>query len=158
MSTSSLLGELAKIHAILEEAGLSHALVGGLAVSVRAEPRATRDVDLVVDVASDPEAEQLVRRLAGHGYPLTALVEQDAVGRLATARLTSPGGVVVDLLFASCGIEPEIVQRADTVEIDDGISIPVAQAEELLAMKVLSMKPRREQDALDARLLMTRAC
>jgi hypothetical protein len=36
------------------------ALVGGLAVSVRAEVRFTRDVDLVVLVAGDSEAESLI--------------------------------------------------------------------------------------------------
>jgi hypothetical protein len=36
------------------------ALVGGLAVSVRAEVRFTRDVDIAVRVASDAEAEALV--------------------------------------------------------------------------------------------------
>ena len=35
------------------------ALVGGLAVSARAEPRFTRDVDLAVAVVSDDEAERL---------------------------------------------------------------------------------------------------
>ena len=47
-------------------ADLTHqrlALVGGLAVSARAEPRFTRDVDFAVAVGSDKEAEQLI--LAG---------------------------------------------------------------------------------------------
>lgn len=33
------------------------AVVGGLAVSVRAEPRTTRDVDVAVALAADDEAE-----------------------------------------------------------------------------------------------------
>jgi hypothetical protein len=39
--------------------GRRFALVGGLAVSVRAEVRFTRDVDIVVLVADDTEAESL---------------------------------------------------------------------------------------------------
>ncbi|MGH3896720.1 MAG: nucleotidyl transferase AbiEii/AbiGii toxin family protein, partial [Pseudonocardiaceae bacterium] len=62
------------------------ALVGGFAVSVRTEPRFTRDVDVAVLVEDDSAAERLVRSLIDGGYRLDAIVEQDAVGRLATAR------------------------------------------------------------------------
>ncbi len=62
-------------------------------------------MDVAVLVESDSAAEQLVRSLTADGYRLGALVEQDAVGRLATVRLLSPGadgvGVVVDLIFAT---------------------------------------------------------
>jgi hypothetical protein len=36
------------------------ALIGGIAVSARTEPRSTRDVDLAVAVGSDAEAEGLL--------------------------------------------------------------------------------------------------
>jgi hypothetical protein len=48
--------------ASLRPRGKRFALVGGLAVSVRAEVRFTRDVDLAVAVSSDAEAESLVHR------------------------------------------------------------------------------------------------
>src|SRR5258706_9470243 len=49
----------------LRSAKREFALVGGLAVSVRAEVRFTRDVDLAVRVADDADAERLMtdRRL-----------------------------------------------------------------------------------------------
>lgn len=68
--------------------GVDHALVGGLAVSVRCEPRFTRDVDLVAAVASDDVAESIVRALVGQGYEVQATSEQEAVGRLATVRVS----------------------------------------------------------------------
>ena len=71
----------------LTAAGKHFALVGGLAVSVRAEPRFTRDVDFAVAVADDPEAEALIYGLCKHGYTVAASVEHDARGRLATVRL-----------------------------------------------------------------------
>jgi hypothetical protein len=56
-----------------------------------------------------------VRSLLADKYRLLASIEQEETGRLATVRLGSPpavsGDVVVDLLFASSGIEPEIVRR-----------------------------------------------
>ena len=58
---SGLVAALRRIVSDLEEAGKPWALVGGLAVSVRVEPRTTRDVDVAVAVAGDSEAEALVR-------------------------------------------------------------------------------------------------
>ena len=92
------------------------ALVGGFAVSARAEPRFTHDIDAAVAVADDADSEGLVRLMLADGYRLLASVEQDETGRLATVRLASPlsgEDVVVDLLFASSGIEPEIARAAE---------------------------------------------
>jgi hypothetical protein len=130
------------------------ALVGGLAVSVRGEVRFTRDVDVAVQVRDDQATERMVRELRASGYGIVALVEHDEAKRLATVRLRSPSGVTVDLLTASSGIEPEIVARASAVDIDGVGALPVAQAEELIAMKVLSMNDRRLQDRIDAMKLL----
>lgn len=128
-------------------------MVGGLAVSVRAEPRFTRDVDLAMAVANDADAEALVRSLVASGYRVIASLEQEAVGRLATVRLQSPSegpeGVVVDMLFASSGVEPEIVRASEVLEALPGLPVPVARVGDLLALKVLSNGPERPQDQID---------
>ena len=74
----------------LSDSGTDCAVVGGLAVSVRVDPRFTRDVDLAVAVTSDEEAEQVVGALIQSGYHLRYLLEQTETGRLATARLVTP--------------------------------------------------------------------
>jgi hypothetical protein len=64
------------------------------------------------------------------GYEVGAIVEQEAVGRLATVRLTwraERHAPVIDLLFASSGIEAEVVETAEIVEILPGLPIPVAR-------------------------------
>jgi hypothetical protein len=138
----------------LRGAGRRFALVGGLAVSVRAEVRFTRDVDLAVAVHDDADAESLVYSLKSEGYTAIASVEHEARGRLATIRLRSAEGVKVDLLFASSGIEHETVERASMVVLPSVGAIPIARAEELLALKVLSMTEERLQDRIDARNLL----
>ena len=127
------------------------ALVGGIAVSARSEPRFTRDLDFAVAVADDATAERCVLSLRQRGYELHAAIEQSAAGRLSTVRLRRPGsGVIVDLLFASSGIEVEIVAAASEVEIAAGIVAPVAQLGHLIAMKLLSRddrtRPRDRED------------
>jgi hypothetical protein len=134
------------------------ALVGGIAVSVRVEPRLTRDLDLVVAVATDAEAEALVRALVAEGYGTTAFVEQERVNRLATVRLVAPAesakGIVVDLLFASSGIEPEIAAAAELLEVFPGLRVPVARVGHLITLKLLARDYRsRPQDADDLRAL-----
>src|SRR6266540_3857619 len=98
----------------LDALELGYALIGGFAVSIRTDPRFTQDIDLVVSVADDDAAELIVHRLAGRGFAILAVVEHEAQGRLATVRLELPGEAwVVDLLFASSGIESEIVLAAE---------------------------------------------
>lgn len=154
MNAPNLEAALADITLKLREMGRSFALVGGLAVSFRAEVRFTRDVDLAVVVDDDADFEALVFSLRSSGYVVVATVEQKQRNRLATARLQSPLGFVVDLMAASCGIEQEVVERATVLHMPDIGPLPVARVEELLAMKILSMSTRRLQDQIDARNLI----
>jgi len=149
---------LRQICADLTETGHPFALVGGLAVSARTEPRFTRDADIAVAVASDAEAEALVRSLRASGYEIEAVVEQEAVGRLATARLTrspQPTSPIVDLLFASSGIEAEIVAEAEEIELLPQLRVRVATTGHLIALKVLARDDvTRPQDIGDLRALV----
>lgn len=153
---------LRRIVSDLRELGRRFALVGGLAVSARTEPRLTRDADLAVLVADDRDAETLVRDLQERGWRVVAAIEQDAVRRLATVRLSLAGhdarGTVVDLLFASSGIEPELVAAADAIEAVPGFGVPVARLGHLIALKVLARDDRtRPHDRVDLAALLSRA-
>jgi len=131
---------------------LRWALIGGFAVSARAEPRFTRDVDACVLVHDDADAEAIVMRLGHRGYDVESLVEHAYVDRLATVRLRPPvsGGVLVDLLFASSGIEPEITRDAEQLELVPGLVLPVARVAHLVALKLLARDDTaRPQDAAD---------
>jgi hypothetical protein len=101
---SSLDHNLRQVSTDLTSIEQAFALVGGLAVSARAEPRLTRDADLAVTATSDSAAEQTVQQLVQRGYLVVATIEHDVTGRLATVRLSrddDDGRVVTDLLFAS---------------------------------------------------------
>ena len=94
----------------------------------------TREADLSVGVASYAAAEAVMDRLVAAGCP------------------------VVDLLFASSGIEAEVVNDAETLEILAGVRLPVATTAHLIAMKLLSRDDeRRPQDLVDLRALVGRA-
>jgi len=159
---SSLEAALRRIASDLTAMKRNWALVGGLAVSARAEPRRTRAVDVVVSVEDDASAEGLVLELQAKGYAVLMALEQQAVARLATVRMVSPGssehGIVVDLLFASSGIEADVADRAEQLEILPGLVVPVARVSDLMALKVLARDDRRRpQDLDDLRALLREA-
>src|SRR5262249_57193065 len=58
--------------------------------------------------------------------------------------------VMVDVLFATAGIEPEIVAAAEVLEVLPGILMPVATAGHLVVLKLLARDDEnRPQDATD---------
>ena len=59
-------------------------------MSVRGEPRFTRDIDIAVAVSDDAAAERLVAELQSRGFVVRLVLELQALGRLATVRLLAP--------------------------------------------------------------------
>jgi predicted nucleotidyltransferase len=154
---SPLAGLLRDIVGALEAVPPPFALVGGLAVSARTEPRFTRDIDLVVAVADDEEAEAVLRALAPP-YEVLVTLEHEALRRLAAVRLGQSGparaAAVVDLLFASSGIEAEVAAAATPLEVFPAVSLPVARTGHLLALKLLAREDTRPQDDVDLQALL----
>lgn len=149
-----VIGALRRVAADLAEVHRGIALVGGLAVSARAEPRFTRDMDFAVSVADDREAEHVVFLLRERGYRVRAVLENQLTGRLATVRLLPPHhedeDALTDLLFGSLGIEAEVVAGATPLDVLPGMSLPVSSIGHLIAMKLLSHDAeRRPRDAED---------
>ena len=137
--------------------GVRYAVVGGLAVAFRAVIRTTNDLDLAVVVNDDAHAESIVRSLIDLGYRAEVLLESDVSGRLATVRMISVGEreVFIDLLFASTGIEKEVFEGSNPIEIFPELSLPVASRPALIALKVLSADPdRRSKDITDLQHLL----
>jgi predicted nucleotidyltransferase len=135
----------------LGELNVPWVLVGGLAVSARAEPRLTRDVDVAIAATNDDAVESIVSSLLGRGYYMIAVLEQEAFGRMATVQLRprgqGRGQVVVDLLFASSGMETEVTRAAERLPILGELEVPVARTGHLMALKLLARDDRlRPQD------------
>ena len=141
----------------LDKSGRPWALIGGFAVSARTSPRFTNDVDMAVMVEDDQQAEAVVHSFLMAGYEHFSSIEHDN-GRLATVRLrrcVDNAHVTVDLLFASSGIEREIAQQAERLDIGVGLTLPVARIGHLIALKLLARDDlTRPQDLADLRSLI----
>lgn len=152
---ASVESALRRAAADLNAMGVRWALVGGLAVSARTIPRFTKDLDFAVAVGNDAQAEDVVHRLRARDYQPVEVLEQDYVKRLSGVRLAHGGSeVVVDLLFASSGIENEVVASADRLEVLPRLTIPVATTAHLIALKALA---GRNQDLTDLSYLIPAA-
>ena len=87
----SLAGLLTRIVAILDDSRIPYMLTGSLASAYYAAPRATQDVDLVVDMAQD-QARPLVHALEADFYVEEALAASGPVVELGvgTGRIAVP--------------------------------------------------------------------
>lgn len=153
--------------ACLREIGADFAMVGGLAVGIRTQPRFTMDIDLALAVADDDEAERILSSLLQDGFRPVMELDHAPTGRLATMRLAPPGirfvdmeeeqPPIVDLLFCACGIEDKVVSEAAAFAVYEDLSLPVAQIPHLIAMKTLSYSSRRMRDLGDLQALIQAA-
>lgn len=141
------LGELASA---LESLQIPYALIGGLAVSLRGEPRATLDVDLAVWVEADAlgaTVDALCHRFRSVSKDPAEFVRSTRVLPLMTSQ-----SVRADIVFGLLPTEREIVRRATPMTVA-GTSVRVASVEDLILMKLVS---ERERDQEDARRLLRR--
>lgn len=136
---------LADAVSFLQKEGVPYALIGGLAVSLRGQPRVTVDIDIVI-------AADLDRALA-----LAGTLEQtnfrplfDDVTDILQKTFILPlrhrsTNVKVDLALGLSGFERQAVARAERLELA-GSEVSVATAEDLVVMKVLAGRPQDEQE------------
>lgn len=140
--------ELRRVARVLEEAGIEYALVGGLAVSIHARPRATDDIDVLIARADAPRAQRL---LAREGYAARSEEMVVAKGRLRIQRLLKVEGedlLLLDLLLADDAELSGILARRVILD-DAGARLRVAARADLRKLKRLRGSPQDLAD-LDA--------
>ncbi|MEQ1645328.1 MAG: nucleotidyl transferase AbiEii/AbiGii toxin family protein [Pyrinomonadaceae bacterium] len=133
------------------------AMVGGIAVSLRTVERFTKDVDFAISVESDSAADLVVNSFRNAGFRIAMFLEKEDDGGLMTVRLTTGGevGVFVDLLFATSGVEREVIEDATELEPFPDIVVKLATTASLIAMKILSADWKtRPQDVIDIQQLL----
>ena len=132
---------------LLESRGLTFAVIGGLAVSLRAEPRFTADIDIVVaaDLLDPPDLLSYTP-----GSTFQPLLEDEAETfqefQHIVPLIHTPTGTKVDLAIGLSGFEQQAVERAEVIPLF-GQPVRVVAAEDLLLFKVMAGRARDDQDA-----------
>jgi predicted nucleotidyltransferase len=142
---------LTEVHEALDEAGIDHAVIGGLALAAHGSRRLTVDVDFIADGAKAEEIDALV---VARGYECLHRSEQ--AGNYAH---DLPERGRVDFLFVHHAPGRRILDRADELEVS-GQRVRVVQATDLIGLKVQSSSNdarRLERDMADVRWLLANA-
>ena len=131
---------------------VKYLIVGAYAVSVYAQPRATKDLDVLVQ--ADPEnAKALFAALAEFGAPLQGLTPSDFAEPGPFFRIgREPVGV--DVLTMIPGIEFDSAwQRRleDFVDPESGLKASFISRSDLIATKLASGRPRDLADVDEIR-------
>jgi hypothetical protein len=129
-----LLETMKKAGGVLREAGVPHALAGGLACWARGGPVSEHDVDFLV---KPEDAERALAALEEAGLR----AERPPEGWLLKA---FDGDVMVDLIFAPQGgtVDDAMLERAEELEVH-AMRLPVIPLEDVLVQKLLALT---EQD------------
>ena len=141
-----LLDELKKLIKKLGEESIEYALCGGLAMAVYALPRATLDIDIMIESSSLDKARDAAREL---GFTLSAIAMEFHGGKINIRRVTKiePGtgeALVLDLLI----VTPEIMQAWETrtrVEWEGG-TLSVVSPEGLILLKSFRRSGQDQDD------------
>ncbi len=143
MANSTVLQALRFCWEVVNGLRIPVAVVGGLALATWKHPRATRDVDLMIDVTEEQFKsllDELQRRGARllHGGHRLQLGETDVV-RLAIELPDSFVEIPLDLLIAKTPRAKEALARSVLISSEDfGIEVRVLTCEDLIVNKVLA--------------------
>ncbi|MEX2148134.1 MAG: hypothetical protein WED01_14095 [Candidatus Rokuibacteriota bacterium] len=144
-----LYSELRAVAGALEGGSIPYALAGGLAVSIYTVPRATEDIDLVLDPA---DVERAIPLLTPLGFRRAGAVMRVAGGRLGIQRLTKIEGadaLPLDLLLPADPVLLTILNERSAITVE-GWPLWIVSVRGLRALKELrgSARDRADLEAL----------
>ena len=141
---NALLNQLEEFNARLIACGARYALIGGLALSAHQLPRATQDIDFLLNRLDADIVDALLISL---GYRCIHRSEDAANYRRGVA--------AIDFIYAYRARALVLIETAQTREIG-AQSLNVVSVEGLIGLKLqaLTNDPRRVQDLLDIRNLI----
>ena len=120
-------------------------IVGGYAVSFHAQPRATKDLDILIGADAE-NSKAVYAALAKFGAPIEGLSAKDFAEPDNFFRIGTPP-VMVDIMPKITGVEfDEAWSRRVDVQIDDDLSVPFISRQDLLIAKLAA---GRAQDLID---------
>jgi predicted nucleotidyltransferase len=125
--------------------GVEHVVIGGYAFAFHAEPRATKDLDVLLS-GDDANLERAARSLARYGAPTNVVDAVRSLGPNDVAYFGLPP-LRIDLLRSIDGVETAEVFRNAVRAEWDGMPVKVIGLDDLIANKRAA---RRPQDIADA--------
>lgn len=134
-----LFDEFKRIVRALDDAGIEHAVVGALAVAIHGAPRATTDIDLLIERVNVARAVE-VARASGFTIPALPMTFRDGTEVQRITKIDGRETLMLDFLIVNPTLEPAWRSRL-RLETDFG-PLSVISRDALIAMKVAAGRPR----------------
>lgn len=142
---SAVADVLRSLDAALREAGARWYLFGAQAALVHGSSRLTADVDATVSWEDAENTAPLIAAFRAHGFA-ERRVGADFIARTRVLPVEHVAtGIEVDVVLGGPGLEELFLSRAREHDVE-GVRVPVASAEDLIAMKVLGGRPKDLED------------
>jgi hypothetical protein len=125
---------------------VEHVVIGGYAFAYHAEPRATKDLDVLLE-GSHANRERAARALARYGAPQNVVDATRNLAEMEVAYLGRPP-LRIDLLRAIDGVPAADVLRNAISTIWDGTPIRVIALDDLIANKQATGRPQDLADVV----------
>lgn len=128
---------------VLNACRVKYLVVGGYAVSYHAQPRATKDLDILIK-PSAANSVALLNALKRFGAPIDGMSAQDFSGRGKFFRMGAPP-IMVDILpeIAGVGFDAAWKRRVMvTVDAVSKLKAPFISEKDLIAAKVAAGRPQ----------------
>ncbi|MHC1730280.1 MAG: DUF6036 family nucleotidyltransferase [Syntrophobacteraceae bacterium] len=125
---------------LFNEHKVKYLVVGGYAVSFHAQPRATKDLDILIK-ADAANAAAVYAALAKFGAPLEGLKPEDFIEKGMFYRMGHPP-LMVDILPEIGGVDFDTAwEKRVKVEIGKGLKVLLIDTESLIASKFAAGRP-----------------
>ncbi|MBN1652854.1 MAG: nucleotidyl transferase AbiEii/AbiGii toxin family protein [Deltaproteobacteria bacterium] len=129
----------------VESLGMRWYLFGAQAAILHGAVRFSEDIDITVDIANQTY-RVLIDALRGEGFE-PRFDDEGFIERTRVIPMVyKPTGTPVDVVLSGPGIEEVFFEGRIRVEIEKGLEVPVARAEDIVVMKILSARPKDLQD------------
>ncbi len=140
----SIFDAAVEVCTFLEDNHVPYAVLGGLALQHWGEPRTTQDVDIVVLVPSDQEANLMQAILQRFQPRMAEALSFAKQYRMLLVRTSSD--VPVDIALGIPGYEERALERAAKVSFHGLPPINILSAEDLIIHKCVAGRPRDVED------------
>ncbi len=129
----------------LRAADIDYAILGGQAVLLYGEPRATKDIDVTLGLTIDA-LPRLLALVAQCGWQVLTEDPQDFVGQTFVLPVQDGStGIRIDFIFSFTPFEQETLDRAHAVQVG-GIMVKYVSPEDLVIHKVFAGRARDLED------------
>lgn len=151
MSTNILAAAIHKLQVILKKNKINLVLIGGLAASIFAKPRATFDIDGLIQV-TEKGIKKLLKDLKKNGVKFNQKQPLKQIAGLPFLTLYfSSLKIYADLFIVSNEFQKEIDRRARKIKFNK-TKIKIASPEDLILLKLQS---GRQKDLEDVREILS---